>query len=44
MTAETAFGIAFAIPFGLGLGIFCSYIFLGIDWVEIIHGPSKDEE
>lgn len=43
MTLENIFWAAVLIPLGLGLGLFLSAVFFGIDWGELIHGPSRDE-
>lgn len=40
---EIVFWCAFAIPLGLGLGLFLSALFLGIDWMAVLHGKREDD-
>lgn len=40
---EIVFWCAVALPIGLGLGLFLSALFLGIDWMAVLHGKDADE-
>lgn len=42
-TPEIVFWCAVALPVGLGLGLFLSAMFFGIDWMAVLHGKCEDD-